>query len=251
MKIRIFANPHDAGIYAAALAEVVVAAKSRPVLGLATGATPTVFYDALVNLHRCGLDMSPVVTVNLDEYIGLPTDHGQSYHAFMQAHLFSRTNLAPENTHVPNGMAADLAAECARYDDVIRRNPIDLQVLGIGVNGHIGFNEPDDLLLSRTHVVQLRQETVAANARFFPRMEDVPRRAITMGVQAILQAERIILMAFGEEKAEIVARAVLGDVRTDVPASILQLHRDVTVVLDLQSARLLPEGKAGSAREGY
>ena len=237
MKIRIFANSHDAGIYAAALAEMAITSKQQPVLGLATGATPVVFYDALVNLHRCGLDLSSVVTVNLDEYIGLPADHEQSYRAFMWRHLFSRTNLVPENTHVPNGMAADLAAECARYDEVIHRHPIDLQVLGIGINGHIGFNEPDDLLLSRTHVVELRQETVAANARFFPRMEDVPKRAITMGVQAILQAERIILMAFGEEKAEIVARAVLGDVRTDVPASILQLHRNVTVVLDEQSAR--------------
>ncbi|MCL6599645.1 MAG: glucosamine-6-phosphate deaminase [Alicyclobacillus macrosporangiidus] len=237
MNIRVFDTPHDAGIYVAALAEQVIQARPDPVLGLATGSTPIPFYDALVGLHRCGLDLSHVTTINLDEYIGLPPTHEQSYAHFMHTHLFSRTNIRPENIHIPNGMAEDLAAECARYDDVIRAHPIHLQILGIGVNGHIGFNEPDDLLLSKTHVVELRPETVRSNARFFERIEDVPRRAITMGVQAILQADQIILMAFGPEKADIIARAVLGEVRTDVPASILQLHKRVTVVLDRASAQ--------------
>ena len=236
MRIRVFDTSHDAGIYAATLAEMVIESRQQPVLGLATGTTPIPFYDALAALHECGLDMSRAVTINLDEYIGLPAGHEQSYRAFMQRHLFSRVNLDPQHAHVPDGMAADLEAECARYDGVIRRHPIDLQILGIGINGHIGFNEPDHLLMSKTHVVRLRKETVESNARFFPCVGDVPKEAITMGVQAILHAERIVLMAFGEEKAAIVAEAVLGNVRTDVPASILQLHRNVTVVLDRASA---------------
>lgn len=236
MRIRIFDSSQEAGIYVSALAEEVVVSRSQPVLGLATGSTPVPFYDALVNLWACGLDLSKVVTVNLDEYIGLPSEHAQSYHHFMREHLFDRVDFDPQNIHLPHGDAVDLAAECRRYDEVIARHPIDLQILGIGTNGHIGFNEPDDLLLARTHIVELRPETVTSNARFFDDPREVPRRAITMGVQAILQAEQIILMAFGFEKAAIVARAVLGSVRTDVPASILQLHRKVTVVLDRQAA---------------
>lgn len=239
MRIRVFATPQEAGIYVSALAEEVLLAKAEPVLGLATGSTPIPFYNALVNLHDCGLDFSRAVTINLDEYLGLPADHPQSYHYFMREHLFNRVNLHPERTHLPRGDASDWAAECARYDAVLSRHPIDLQILGIGTNGHIGFNEPDDLLQARTHIVDLRPETVMSNARFFDDLEEVPKRAITMGVQAILQAERIVLMAFGSEKAGIVAEAVLGSVRTDVPASILQLHRKVTVVLDRSAAALL------------
>ncbi|MCY0875261.1 MAG: glucosamine-6-phosphate deaminase [Firmicutes bacterium] len=239
MRIRVFDTPQEAGIYVGALAEQVILAKAEPVLGLATGSTPVTFYDALVKLHDCGLDLSRVVTINLDEYVGLSEQHPQSYHYFMTEHLFSRVHLDPARTHLPRGDAPDWAAECARYDEVLSRHPIDLQILGIGANGHIGFNEPDDLLVARTHVVELRPETVASNARFFADSEEVPKRAITMGVQAILQAERIVLMAFGSQKAEIVAKAVIDNVRTDVPASILQLHRQVTVVLDRASASAL------------
>ncbi len=240
MNIRIFATPQEAGIYAAAIAEGVLVSRPRPVLGLATGTTPIPFYEALVNLYRCGLDMSHTITINLDEYIGLPPDHPQSYHDFMRQHLFAHTNLRTEHTHIPNGMASSLQEECERYDRLLHDHPIDLQILGIGVNGHIGFNEPNHLLLARTHVVRLREETMRSNARFFASMDDVPREAITMGVQSILQAERILLLAFGPEKADIIAEAVRGNVRTDVPASILQLHRRVTVVLDAESARGLP-----------
>lgn len=236
MKLRIFRTPADAGIYVAALAERILQNTSQPVFGLATGSTPVPFYQALVNLYRCGLEMSHVTTINLDEYIGLPPSHEQSYRYFMDHHLFSQTNIPVHCTFVPDGMALDLKAECERYDDIIRANPIDLQILGVGSNGHIGFNEPDDLLLSKTHVVQLRPETVQSNSRFFADVDSVPKMAITMGVQAILQAKQIILMAFGKEKAEIVVKAVTGEVRTDVPASILQLHRDVTVILDEESA---------------
>ena len=239
MRIRVFDTEHDAGIYAATLAEQVVTEKERPVLGLATGSTPVPFYEALVNLHNSGLDLSQTVTINLDEYISLPPDHEQSYHRFMHQHLFNHVNIPSSQVFIPNGSADDLQEECTRYDEVIRNNPIDLQILGIGVNGHIGFNEPNHLLIARTHIVNLSDETIASNARFFAEPNHVPRRAITMGVQAILQAKKIILMAFGEAKADIVAKAVKGEVRTDVPASILQLHHDVTVVLDRDSSQLL------------
>jgi len=239
LRIRVFDTAQEAGIYVSALAEEVLTSKTDPVLGLATGSTPISFYDALVNLWQCGLDMSRVVTVNLDEYIGLSPDHPQSYHHFMRTHLFDRIALRSEQIHLPQGDALDLAAECVRYDAILGNHPVDLQILGIGANGHIGFNEPDDLLLARTHIVDLRAGKVASNARFFAKLDDGAKRAITMGVQAILQSEQIIMMAFGAEKAHIVAAAVLGNVRTDVPASILQLHRRVTVVLDREAAQEL------------
>ncbi|WP_067929251.1 glucosamine-6-phosphate deaminase [Alicyclobacillus shizuokensis] len=237
MKIRVFDTPDQAGLYAASLIERVVLDTARPVLGLATGSTVIPLYRELIRLHRCGLDLQHVVTINLDEYIGLPADHPQSYHDFMYRHLFAHIRVPESQIHIPNGNADNLDAECEAYDALLRQYPIDLQILGIGVNGHIGFNEPDDLLVSRTHVVQLSEQTIRSNARFFKDESEVPRQAITMGVQAILQARQIVLLAFGPEKAHIVARAIHGEVRTDVPASILQLHRDVTFVLDKESAR--------------
>lgn len=237
--IRIFESPEVAGVYVAAMAECVVRSIRNPVLGLATGTTPIHFYEALVKMYDCGLDLFNVTTINLDEYIGLEPEHHQSYSFFMRDHLFSQTNIPSTNIHIPNGVAVDLEAECRRYNGIVVQHPINFQILGIGVNGHIGFNEPDDLLQSKTHVVQLRDETVKSNARFFERIEDVPRQAISLGVQAILQADQIVLMAFGSEKANIIAQSVLGEVRTDVPASILQLHKNVTVVLDQASASQL------------
>ncbi|GEO25944.1 glucosamine-6-phosphate deaminase [Alicyclobacillus acidoterrestris] len=239
MNIRVFRTPSDAGIYAASILERVVTSKERPVLGLATGGTVIPVYEAFVNLVRCGLDVSHVTTLNLDEYIGLAPDHPQSYHAFMNEHLFSKVGIPVESTHLPNGIASDLRAECERYNAVIRKNPIDIQILGIGVNGHIGFNEPSHTLITGTHVVNLSAETIKMNARFFQNEEEVPRQAITMGVQSILQAKQIILLAFGAQKAEIIREALNDGIRTDVPASILQLHKDVTVILDEQSARHL------------
>lgn len=245
MNIRVFESPHDAGIYVAALAEQVILKQSQPVLGLATGRTPIPFYEALVGLHRCGLDLSRVTSLNLDEYIGLPPTHEQSYAYFMRENLFSKTNILADNAFLPNGVASDLDEECARYDELIRKHPIHFQILGIGVNGHIGFNEPADLLLSKTHVVRLKPETVRSNATLFDNIEDVPQQALTMGVQAILQSDQIVLMAFGTEKAKIVAEMVLGEIRTDIPASILQLHKNVTIVLDHESARGLMDTDGG------
>lgn len=241
MNIRVFDTSHDAGIYVAALAEQVILTCPNPVLGLATGRTPIPFYEALVRLHRCGLDLSTVTTINLDEYIGLAATHEQSYSYFMHQYLFSKTNIPSQNIHIPNGMADNVADECMRYDEIIRAHPINLQILGIGINGHIGFNEPDDLLLSKTHVVHLKPETVKSNASFFKGTENVPRQAVTMGVQAILQADQIVLMAFGTEKARVVTDMVMGEIRTDLPASILQLHKRVTVVLDNESAQGLTD----------
>lgn len=236
MRIRIFDTPHDAGIHVASLAERVILQNQRPVLGLATGSTPIQFYHALINLHKSGLDLADVVTINLDEYASLSPHDAQSYHFYMNKYFFEHVNVAPENIHIPNGIASDLAKECLRYDAIVQRNPIDFQVVGIGMNGHIGFNEPNDLLLSRTHVVALKNETIESNARFFDDISRVPQYAITMGVQSILQAKQIVLMAFGMDKSCIVQETVLGGVRTDVPASVLQLHHDVTVVLDKESA---------------
>ncbi|RIV26179.1 glucosamine-6-phosphate deaminase [Alicyclobacillaceae bacterium I2511] len=243
LKIRVFESEYDAGLYVAALVERVVQQTERPVLGLATGRTVLPFYEALVRLEHCGLDLSRSITINLDEYIGLEADHPQSYHRFMHEHLFRHVDIPASHIHIPNGAASNLVVECARYDDILSRYPIDFQLLGIGVNGHVGFNEPNDLLQSKTHVVNLTPDTIAHNAKFFPSLEEVPKSAITMGVQAILQAKQIVLMAFGEEKADIVARAIQGEVRTDIPASIVQLHRDVTIVLDEASARVLPGKK--------
>jgi len=239
LAIRIFDSPHDAGIYVAAIAEDVILRNDRPVLGLATGETPIVFYQALIDLHYSGLDLSKVTTINLDEYVGLPSDHAQSYHKFMRENLFASTNIVEDRIFIPNGMAPDLQGECARYDQILHRHPIDLQILGIGINGHIGFNEPGNNLQPHTHVVDLSEDTRKRNSRFFDFPEDVPNQAITIGMQAILQAKRIVLMAFGTEKAEIIRKTATEYVSTNVPASILQLHQSVTLVLDRESARHL------------
>ncbi|QSO47049.1 glucosamine-6-phosphate deaminase [Alicyclobacillus mengziensis] len=240
MRIRVFESPKDAGIYVATLMEQVILHVERPVLGLATGSTVIPCYQAFRSLADCGLDLSRTVTINLDEYVGLSADHAQSYHYFMRENLFQHLPTKPEESHVPNGVAANLEEECKRYDALIQSHPIDLQLLGIGVNGHIGFNEPSHSLLSRTHVVSLSEETIQSNARFFDTVKNVPHQAVTMGVQAILQAKQIVLVAFGKNKAKAVAESVSGSVQTNVPASMLQLHRDVTWVLDKESASLLP-----------
>ncbi len=182
MRIRIFESEQDAGLYAAALAEQVVLANESPVLGLATGRTVLPFYEALVGLEHCGLDLSKVTTMNLDEYVGLGPSNPQSYHYFMRAHFFDHVQIPSSQIHIPDGTAADLAAECKRYDEILRNHPIDFQLLGIGVNGHIGFNEPNQLLQSNTHVVTLTEETIAHNAEFFSASSQVPKSAITMGV---------------------------------------------------------------------
>lgn len=216
--------------------------KPESVLGLATGSTPLQMYKQLIAVHETvGLDFSRARSFNLDEYIGLDPENPQSYHYFMQQNFFSRINIKPENIYIPNGMAEDIEAEGKYYDSLIdQMGGIDLQVLGIGQNAHIGFNEPDVKFEATTHKVKLDEETIQANARFFADAEEVPRYAISMGIKTIMLARKVILLANGRNKAEAVCKAVCGSVSPAAPASILQLHRDVTVIVDQEAAAKLP-----------
>lgn len=204
------------------------------VLGLATGSTPIGMYRQLIDWYNKGdLDFQQVRSVNLDEYVGLPASHSQSYRRFMQENLFDHVNIAAANTNVPNGMAQDLEAECERYNQVIRNlGGIEIQVLGIGHNGHIGFNEPGYAFELETHVVNLTDRTIDANARFFASRDEVPRQAVTMGIKSIMQARQILVVASGEDKADTIKTAFTGPVTPEVPASILQMHPDVVLVGD-------------------
>lgn len=204
------------------------------VLGLATGSTPIGMYKQLIDWYNKGdLDFSQVKSVNLDEYVGLAPTHDQSYRYFMQHNLFDHVNIDPANTNVPNGLAADPEAECERYNEVIRSmGGIDVQVLGMGHNGHIGFNEPGQAFELETHVVDLTERTIEANARFFASKDEVPKRAITMGIKSIMQARQILVVVSGEDKAEIVKKAFFGPVVPQVPASILQMHPNVVLCGD-------------------
>lgn len=226
---------------AAAIIAVQLRAKPTSVLGLATGSTPVGTYQELVRMHREeGLDFSQAVTYNLDEYLGLPPTNAQSYNHFMWEHLFSKVNIRPENVHIPPGQPADAARACRDHDRSIEAaGGIDLQLLGIGRNGHIGFNEPDFYLRTETHLVALTEDTIVANSRFFTDPAEVPRAAITMGVGTIMKARHIVLLAFGADKADILASMVEGPVTTEVPASILQMHPQVSVLLDQDAARVL------------
>jgi len=226
---------------AANIISAQVILKPDSVLGLATGSTPVGVYRQLVDWYRKGdLDFAKVRTVNLDEYCGLAPDHPQSYRFYMESNLFSQVNIQPENTHLPDGLAQDPAAECVRYDHLISDlGGIDLQLLGIGHNGHIGFNEPDEAFGKMTHQVRLNERTVEANARYFASADEMPKFAYTMGIRAIMQARKILLVVNGSDKAEILMQALTGPVTPTVPGSILQLHPDVTVVADEAALALL------------
>ena len=204
------------------------------VLGLATGSTPEGAYKYLVDWYKKGcLSFQEVLTVNLDEYVGLSPEHEQSYRYFMQSNLFDHVDILPEFTTVPDGLAADLNAECARYDDYIRsQGYAALQLLGIGRNGHIGFNEPGDCFVKETQVVDLTESTIDANARFFASRDDVPKQALSMGIGAIMGAKKVLLCASGEEKAEAIYNSVCGPITPKCPGSILQLHPNVVLVGD-------------------
>ena len=204
------------------------------VLGLATGSTPIETYKNLIEWNKAGdLSFADVTTVNLDEYKGLAPDHDQSYRYFMNTNLFDHIDIDKDNTYVPNGLAEDADMECANYDELVESLGFaDLQLLGLGNNGHIGFNEPDDHFTKETHVVDLTQSTIDANARFFASKDEVPRQALTMGVGCIMAARRVLLIASGEAKAEALYQAICGPITPNCPASILQLHPDVVVVAD-------------------
>ena len=234
--MKIYSAPDYQGMSrkAANILSAHVILKPTSVLGLATGSTPIGMYKQLIDWYNKGdVDFSQVHTVNLDEYLGLAPTHDQSYRYFMQTNFFDHINVKPENTNVPNGLAADPEAECARYNQVIADlGGIDIQVLGMGHNGHIGFNEPSDHYTKETHVVDLTQSTIDANARFFASADEVPRQALTMGMGCIMAARRVLLIANGEGKANALYNAFRGPISPDCPASILQLHNDVVVVGD-------------------
>ncbi|MCT1400084.1 glucosamine-6-phosphate deaminase [Paenibacillus sp. p3-SID867] len=213
----------------------------RAKLGLATGSTPVGLYAKLIEMNRQGLvSFAQTTTYNLDEYVGLPENHPESYRTFMNEKFFNHVDIQIERTHVPNGNAADPESECLNYDKMLEEfGPVDLQLLGLGHNGHIGFNEPGEALSGGTHVVELQEKTRNANARFFPTLDDVPTHAITMGVATILKARQILLLVRGEDKAEIVHRALKGPITTECPASLLQCHPNVVVLLDQGAGRLL------------
>ena len=219
---------------AANIISAQVIMKPNCTLGLATGSTPLGIYDQLTEWYKKGdLDFSTVHSVNLDEYRGLPKENDQSYYYFMHKNLFDRVNIRSENTNVPNGMEPDAEKECRRYEKLIADlGGIDLQLLGLGHNGHIGFNEPGEAFEKETHCVDLQERTIEANKRFFESADEVPRQAYTMGIKTIMQAKKILVAVSGEDKAEIVKKAFFGPVTPTVPASILQMHNDVTVVAD-------------------
>ena len=214
----------------------------KSILGLATGSTPIGMYKNLIKMYEEGLiDFSKTTTFNLDEYYQLPINNDQSYHYFMDENLFNHININRENIHIPNGMADDIDAECVLYDKMIDDNGIDIQILGIGNNAHIGFNEPTINFNKGTHMVTLDESTREANARFFNSLDEVPTKAITMGTGSIFKSKKILLLASGINKAEAIYNTVHGKVTPEVPSSILQFHKDVIIILDKEAASLLNE----------
>lgn len=238
MRVVIESDADAVGRRAARFVANLVRRKPDCVLGLATGSTPLGTYKELIRLHQEeGLDFSRVTSFNLDEYVGLDPEHDQSYRYFMQENLFRHINVDPSRTHVPDGRAPDLEAYCQQYEDMIKdAGGIDLQVLGIGRDGHIAFNEPGSSLGSRTRLKTLTGETITDNARFFESEDEVPRLAITMGVGTILESRQCLLLALGSSKAQAVQGTIEGPVTAQVTASALQLHRDVIAVIDEEAA---------------
>ncbi|HML36331.1 MAG TPA: glucosamine-6-phosphate deaminase [Bacillota bacterium] len=219
---------------AANILSAQVILKENSVLGLATGNTPEGIYEQLAEWYKKGdIDFSGVSTVNLDEYVGLDGSSERSYRYFMNQHLFRHINIKEKNCHLPNGLAENIEEECARYDRLIEKlGGIDMQLLGVGENGHIGFNEPDEAFEQMTHCVRLRENTIDVNARYFPSRDDVPKQAITMGIKAIMQARAIVLCASGARKADILHKVLYGPVTPEVPGSVLQMHPRLIVVAD-------------------
>ena len=234
MKVYLFKDHADTSEYAAKV--LIDQLKTRPnlVLGLATGSTPIELYQLLIKAFQDHeISFQDVITFNLDEYLGIPADHPQSYARFMHEQLFSSIDIRKHSVHIPDGTSQDPDQVGRAYEEAIRQaGGIDLQILGLGNNGHIGFNEPDEELQNYTHATHLTQETRQANARFFGSIEDVPTDAITMGMGTILRAGKIVLLASGEHKADAVQKTVEGGISTRIPASLLQLHPDVLVLVD-------------------
>ncbi|MCC6695505.1 MAG: glucosamine-6-phosphate deaminase [Candidatus Hydrogenedentes bacterium] len=238
MEVIVRPNAEEATRLAARVIAREIQTKPKLVLGLATGRTMERLYGMLVDMHRReGLDFSLITTFNLDEYIGLPPEHPQSYRHYMNHHLFRHVNIDMRNTNLPDGVAPDIDAECARYETAIREcGGIGLQVLGIGRDGHIGFNEPLSAMLSRTRAKALTPTTIRQNAPLFDKPDEMPKRAITMGVGTILDSKRCLMLVTGTEKAAVIAKAVEGPVTSMISASALQLHPNCRVIVDEDAA---------------
>ncbi|MEG1993902.1 MAG: glucosamine-6-phosphate deaminase [Oscillospiraceae bacterium] len=241
MKVIITKNYEEMSKVAANILAEQIKNNPESVLGLATGSTPIGLYKHLIELNKSkNISFRKIKTVNLDEYVGLEPTHDQSYRYFMNTNLFDHVDIDKSCTNVPSGIAKDFDAECERYENVIKDlGGIDIQLLGIGNNGHIGFNEPCEYFAKLTHITGLTKSTIEANARFFNSESDVPTKAISMGIKTIFGARKILLVASGESKAQTIFDTVCGEITPKVPASILQLHGDVTIVCDEAAAKLL------------
>ncbi len=238
MNIIVVKDYNEMSYQAAQLIAEQITKKRNSVLGLATGSTPEGMYKELINLNQEDkVDFSEVITFNLDEYYGLSPENPQSYCFFMWNKFFKHVNIKKENIHLLNGITENVNKECKQYEDLIKKSDrIDLQVLGIGDNGHIGFNEPDISLNTQTHLVNLTTKTIKANSRFFNNVQEIPKQAITMGIGTIMRARKIILLANGKRKARVIERTINSPITTKVPASVLQLHNDVTIIADQEAA---------------
>ncbi|MBX4261098.1 glucosamine-6-phosphate deaminase [Clostridium estertheticum] len=241
MRIIVVDNYEEMSKRAALMITSQVTLKPDSVLGLATGDTPLGMYEELVKLYnKKEVDFKEVRTFNLDEYYGLDPENAQSYYSFMNKNLFDKVDISKNNINMPDGMVKDVNDFCLLYENKIKTlGGIDMQVLGIGGNGHIGFNEPNVNFEAQTHLVNLNEQTIEANSRFFKSIEDVPVKAISMGIKTIMNSKKIILLANGLNKAEAIAKAVNGKINPSIPASILQLHNDVTIIIDKEAASLL------------
>ncbi|MCM3118084.1 glucosamine-6-phosphate deaminase [Neobacillus sp. MER 74] len=250
MRISVFRDSVNADRVGASILLKEIREKLNPKLGLATGSSPVGIYRQLAELYRRNhFSFKHVSSFNLDEYVGLSEDHPQSYAAFMREHLFQHLDIEPRNIHIPNGIAESAEEECIRYEKLLQEaGPLDIQLLGIGLNGHIGFNEPGKNLSSETHLVTLTEETRRANARWFLLDGQTPRQAITMGVGPIMKAKKVLLIAQGEEKSSIIQEAFLGPITTHCPASLLQLHPNLLVLLDEAAASRLIDDSQPSFR---
>jgi glucosamine-6-phosphate deaminase len=234
MKLLVVKDYEEMSGVAAKIFKNIINEKADAVLGLATGSTPIGLYKKLIEINRNEeVDFSNIKSVNLDEYVGLGEDNPQSYRYFMNENLFNHINIDKSNTFVPNGLTQNLEEEVKNYDKKIEElGGIDIQILGVGSNGHIAFNEPDDFLISETHVTNLAKSTIEANSRFFESINEVPTKAITMGIGQIMKAKKILLLAKGEDKIEAIKELLKGNITTNNPATILNLHEDVTVIID-------------------
>lgn len=241
MEIIIKKNYEEMSKVAANIIADQIKSKPNSVLGLATGSTPIGTYDELVSMNKAGeISFADIKTVNLDEYKGLPREHKESYFRFMRDHLLSHVDINLDNCFIPDGLASDAKAACIEYEDKVRSlGGQDLQLLGLGHNGHIGFNEPGDSFVKDTHVVDLTDRTITANQRFFNSYDEVPKQALTMGIGTIMQAAKILVIVSGKDKAEAVRDAIEGPITPSCQASILQLHKNVIFVVDEDAASLL------------